>query len=306
MFYDDDVIKHICDYTNQYAASKGLPSGHTIEDIRCFIGMLLVSGYCQVPRVKMYWEMKDDFWNKGIVEAMPRNKFLNILRCLHVCNNNDLDPNTKFSKVSPLWKMLNKRWLKYFAGDVNLSVDESMIPHYGRHSTKQHIHGKPIRFQYKAWCLCTRFGYLDQGNLYEGANTGNKYPEVGVGGSVVLKLCEKLPQRPDGYNLYSNNFFTSVVLLEKLAEEGHNATGTIRANHVEKAPLSDVKSMSKMPRGSFDQLLKKIPMLLWCGTMITTLSPWRQQHVESSLLVKYVAGVLLRTNIQVSTNHPVL
>ncbi|XP_046662894.1 piggyBac transposable element-derived protein 3-like [Homalodisca vitripennis] len=201
--------------------------------------------------------MKDDVWNKGIAEAMPRNKFLNIMRCLHVCNNNDLDPNTKFAKVSPLWKMLNKRWLKYFAGDVNLSVDESMIPYYGRHSTKQHIHGKPIRFGYKAWCLCTRSGYLVQGNLYEGANTGNKYPEVGVGASVVLNLCEKLPQRPDGYNLYFDNFFTSVVLLEKLAEEGHNAAGTIRANRVEKAPLSDVKSVSKMPRGSFDQITEK-------------------------------------------------
>lgn len=256
-FYDDDVITLICNHTNNYAMSKGLPSGYTIADIRCFIGILLVTGYCQVPRVKMYWEMKDDVWNKSIAEAMPRNKFLNIMRCFHVCNNDDLDSTTKFAKVSPLWKMLNERWLKFYAGDVNLSVDESMIPYYGRHSTKQHIHGKPIRFGYKAWCLCTRFGYLVQAQLYEGANTGNKYPEVGVGGSVVLNLCDNLPARHDGYNIYFDNFFSSVTLLEKLKEKGHTATGTIRTNRVENAPLTHVKEIQKLPRGSFEQVTEK-------------------------------------------------
>ncbi|XP_039300249.1 piggyBac transposable element-derived protein 3-like [Nilaparvata lugens] len=186
LFYDDEIIQLICNQTNMYAAEKGLPSNYTAADIRCFIGILLTSGYCEVPRVKMYWEMKDDVWNKGIAEAMPRNKFLSIMRCLHVCDNNNLDKDTKFAKVAPLWKKLNERWCRFFDGEAHLSIDETMIPYYGRHSAKQHIHGKPIRFGYKAWSMCTRLGYLVQANLYEGSKSGNNYPELGVGSWGII------------------------------------------------------------------------------------------------------------------------
>ena len=42
----------------------------------------------------------------------------------------------------------------HFPYRQELSVDESMVPYYGRHSTKQHFRGKPIRFGYKVWILC--------------------------------------------------------------------------------------------------------------------------------------------------------
>lgn len=257
LFYDIELISFICDMTNKYASEKGEPTGYTLADMKCFIGILIVSGYNHVPRVKMYWETKDDVWNKAIAESMPRNKFLNIMRSFHVCDNAELNKNTKFAKIAPLWQLLNDRWLKYFAGDANLSIDESMIPYYGRHSAKQHIHGKPIRFGYKAWCLCSRFGYLIQAIPYEGASSQNKYPEIGVSGSVVMELSEKLPPRNDGYNLFFDNFFTSVPLLELLQENGNTGTGTVKANRVCKAPLTDVKSMKGKPRGSYEQLTEE-------------------------------------------------
>ena len=66
----------------------------------------------------------------------------------------------------------------YFPAETNLCVDESMIPYFGHHGAKQHMHGKPIRFGYKAWCLCTRLSYLIQAKLYQGAKTGNTDPSV--------------------------------------------------------------------------------------------------------------------------------
>lgn len=56
--------------------------------------------------------------------------------------------------------------LRYFPRFTNVSIDESMVPYYGHHSTKQHIHGKPIRFGYKIWCMATRLGYLIQAEPY--------------------------------------------------------------------------------------------------------------------------------------------
>ena len=43
---------------------------------------------------------------------------------------------------------------------TELSVDESIIPYYGRHGAKQFIKGKPIRFGFKLWVLAKPKGYI--------------------------------------------------------------------------------------------------------------------------------------------------
>nr|CAD7434929.1 unnamed protein product [Timema monikensis] len=136
--------------------------------------------------------------------------------------------------------------------DANVSIDEVMVPNYGRHGAKQHIHGKPIRFGYKVWCLCSRLGYLVQGEPYQGASTWNTHPELGVGGSVVIDLVDKLPHGQ--YSIYIDNFFTSVRPLEELKSKGHYCTGTIRSNRIEKASLEEASTLKKKVRSSYSQL----------------------------------------------------
>ena len=41
---------------------------------------------------------------------------------------------------------MNERFLKSFQLEENLCVDEAIIPSYGKHSGKQHIIGKTIKF----------------------------------------------------------------------------------------------------------------------------------------------------------------
>lgn len=55
-----------------------------------------------------------------------------------------------YFQVRPIFNNLNKAG-KWFlsAGSGSYSVDEIMVPYYGRHSTKQYIRGKPIRYGYK-------------------------------------------------------------------------------------------------------------------------------------------------------------
>ena len=67
-----------------------------------------------------------------------------------------IDVHDKF-QVRPIFDNLNKtatKWILPFS-DGHFSVDETMIPYYGRHSTKQFIRGKPIRFGYKV-CHCCK------------------------------------------------------------------------------------------------------------------------------------------------------
>lgn len=253
LFFDAEVFELLRSETEKNAIQKGnLNFRVSTEEIKRFIGILLLSGYNSVARYRMYWEQSVDCNFQGVASAMSRNRFEELLRYFHVADNNNLNPEDKFSKVRPLWDLCNNRWLKYYPGDRNLSIDESMIPYYGKHGAKQHIHGKPIRFGYKNWSICTRLGYLIYGMLYQGASTGNTHPELGVGASVVLDLISKLPQ--GSYSFYMDNYFTSLPLLDEIKKLGHDATGTIRANRVEKAPLKDPKNMKKTRRGSYNQI----------------------------------------------------
>ena len=52
-------------------------------------------------------------------------------------------------KVRPIFENLNKNNTMWFAEEEKYSVDEVMIPYFGRHSSKQYIHGKPIRYNFK-------------------------------------------------------------------------------------------------------------------------------------------------------------
>ena len=137
LFMTDKLIDHICKETNAYAAQKG---NHTFKiepnELKLFLAVLLLSGYIPYPRRSMYWEMSSDSRNTIVSCLFTRNRFLDVLQYLHLADNNNLNPSDKFSKVNPLFKMINESCLQNFVPEKNVSIDESMVPYYGRHGCK--------------------------------------------------------------------------------------------------------------------------------------------------------------------------
>lgn len=110
-----------------------------------------------------------------------------------------LDNNDKLSKVRPYLDMLRDNCLDFAIWEKESSIDECMIPYYGRHSLKQFTRGKPIRFGYKVWCHNFRLGYLINFEVYQGAKGPcNTYKEeFGLGGGVLLSFLESVPTDKD-------------------------------------------------------------------------------------------------------------
>nr|CAI5827507.1 unnamed protein product [Callosobruchus analis] len=100
---------------------------------------------------------------------MSRNRFQSIKQNLHLSDNSILDKNDKFAKVRPFFDVINKKILQFGMLSFNLSIDEQIVPYFGRHSCKMFIKGKPVRFGFKLWCLCSSDGYLFYSILYGGA-----------------------------------------------------------------------------------------------------------------------------------------
>ncbi|KAJ8887505.1 hypothetical protein PR048_013720 [Dryococelus australis] len=76
-----------------------------------------------------------------VAETMRCNRFDEILRYLHVADNTAMS-------------------------DTDHIIDDSTIPYFGRHSAKQFIRGKPIRFSYKLWVVADPAGYIFHLNPY--------------------------------------------------------------------------------------------------------------------------------------------
>nr|CAI5863207.1 unnamed protein product [Callosobruchus analis] len=194
----------------------------TVEELKVFFAILLISGYSKRPGKHMYW----------IARGMSRNKFRDILRDLHFVNNGQLPPGDKFAKVRPLIDHLNSIFLKYIplTQNTSISVDESIVPYYSHHIYKQRIQGKSIRYGFTFWSENVSNGYLVNTEPYQGKGTFLGDSDLGLGASVVSTFANRLKEKfPDQkFNFFIDNFFTALEC---------GCAGTIRPNRIEKCPL---------------------------------------------------------------------
>ena len=127
--------------------------------------------------------------------------------------------------------------------EQSVSIDESMVPYFGRYGCKQYMRNKPVKFGYKFWVAATPLGYAIQFCPYAGKDE-NHVSNLGLGGSVVATLAEKLPlQVGSNYHIVMDNFFTSPNLARILKAKDIAATGNVRFNCVENAPFRPIKEM---------------------------------------------------------------
>lgn len=136
-------------------------------------------------------------------------------------------------KMRHYLEMLNERYMQFGIWEEKLSIDEQMVPYFGHHSSKMFIRGKPIRFGYKMWCLCSSYGYLFCALPYSGSSDAYD-KNIGLGAGVVLKLLENV-KNPQQHQVFFDNFFTSYQLLTLLSERRFCATGTVRNNRLDDA-----------------------------------------------------------------------
>ncbi|GBP57432.1 PiggyBac transposable element-derived protein 3 [Eumeta japonica] len=173
LLYSDDIVKFIADMSNLYALQRNHTLNVTSNEIRVYIAILLLTGYLTPKYMRMFWEVKSDTHNDLVASSIRRNRFFEIQQYLHLSDSStSLPANDKFAKVREYFTKLNVNFTANFtkAGSSHISIDETIVPYFGRHGTKQHIHGKPIRFGYKLWSAATRHGYLVNFEPYQGAS----------------------------------------------------------------------------------------------------------------------------------------
>lgn len=265
-----NMLEHLVSETNKYAnRDKNMPDFQiTEEEMYNFIGLLLLSGYNMRTSEKEYWSKSSDLSCPAVAETMSRNRFQKIKSVLHAADNQSLGSG-KMSKIKPLYELLNQSLLMFGVLHENLSIDESMVPYFGRHPCKQFIRGKPIRFGYKCWVIASSCGLPYKVAVYEG-KTDNACKDP-LGTRTVMD-CLKVCENPASHHIYFDNFFTSYDLVADLKSLGYRATGTIRENRMKGCPLKTNNDMKKTERGSFDYKSDgNVEMVRWNDNSVVTL-----------------------------------
>lgn len=127
-FLSDKLLALVINQSEMYANQKNHP-GFRIskEEIKTFIGILLISGYHELPQEDMYWERARDVGVSGVYEAMPKNRFRDVKKFLHLNDNSKIDKSDKMFKLRLFFDTVGEEFLKFDIFHGELSLDEMMV-----------------------------------------------------------------------------------------------------------------------------------------------------------------------------------
>ena len=248
--FSDEFVWHVTNQTNLYAVQHCKRNLNILQnEIRIFIAVLLLPGYCKVLYRYLYWADAAETRNEAVSYALSRNRFREILSNLCLADNTQIVEG-RYYKVRVVVKKLNFNF-KQHGLFVNHSVDESIILYYGKHNKKQFIRGNSIIFGFKVWCIISSEGYLLHAETYCGVETDLLDTGLGQGADVVFDLIENCEVNA-GSTVTCDNLFTSLPLLDALIKLGIGALGTLRQNRFHGLTVANKTTLANRPRGSYD------------------------------------------------------
>ncbi|XP_072159136.1 piggyBac transposable element-derived protein 4-like [Bemisia tabaci] len=210
-------------------------------------------------------------------QLMSRNRFLAIVRFLHFSSNLDQTNGDRMFKIRSVLDYIRAKFKALYKPGQNICIDESLLLFKGRLSFKQYIKTKRARWGIKFYKLCDSLsGYIVDFLLYLGSKT--EYTDnykAGKSGCVVMTLMQ--PYLGKGYNLFTDNFYTSPTLCQILRFKNTNLCGTVKSNR-QGMPRFVVKQ--KKLRNSSGKKPPKV-VKLERGEM-------QERHTENMMVVRYM------------------
>lgn len=77
---------------------KSQSGNFTTGEVKCFIGIVLLSECVPLPRWKMYWEQAKDLHDDLVTNAVSQDRFEFIMSNIYLANNDNLDKSNKFAR----------------------------------------------------------------------------------------------------------------------------------------------------------------------------------------------------------------
>lgn len=298
LFLTDEMLELMVIETNRYAAqckaSTTLPKARihqwrdtNLEEMECFIGILIWMGLCQYPSIESYWSRSVLYHNK-LKNVMPRNRFQLLLKSWHF-HNNEIVTEDRLQKISPLTNLLIKNFQKPITPKEDVCIDESLVPFRGRLSFRQYITNKRHKFGIKLYKLCLEKGYTYNFQVYCGKD---KTPNQSSSEKVVISLADNLLDK--GRTIYTDNYYTSISLAHQLQKRNTHLVGTLRHNR------------KLNPKHITDRKLRKGETVAAESNTGVTIQKWKDKRDVCTLSTKHTAELKTVTRFGKDIHKPII
>lgn len=232
------IWEYISEQTNSYAYQfisnltnpkakllyeRNWKNGTNPFEVRTYIALIFLMGICKTPKICNYWQKDGPLANAFIKNIMSYTRFRTLTKFLHFSENSlQTKSKDKLFKVRNLLNFFETQWIKNYTPKPNIVIDETIIPYKGRLSIKQYMPSKPHKYGIKVYCIADSLsGYIVKWRVYTGKEEGST-------NRIVHELLEGFNNQ--GYNLYCDNYFTTLQLIQELEAKGISLTGTVKRN----------------------------------------------------------------------------
>ena len=300
LFFNDEIFETICTNTNLYAADKkakkatgdGKGMGRkwvdtSMVEIKCWLGIVIYMGVVNLPAVRDFWRHDGLFPTHDFATYMTQMRFEDIKGCFHVTppHQKAIDDSGRrlwHGKVELLMQQVRNSSQNYRVPFSYISIDEAMIRCTGRSQDTYKTPFKPISEGLKFHCAA------DHGFIFDFHSTSQKHGpdpiaqdimEEGLSNtsSLVLEMISRLPKHL-AFNLYLDNYYTSLPLLSSLRKKGVGACGTARTSSKMFPPELVVPKNKSSQLGYHERagmVVDEVAIMLWMDnapvSMMTTI-----------------------------------
>lgn len=217
----DLIVRETNRYTQQKLATNNARlekwQDTTSQEVKAYLGICLIMGINNLPRLAMYWFSDPFIGNTGIQNVMTKNRFEELSQYLQFSNSaTELQRGEEnydcLCKVCLFLSGLLENIQKAYEPSKNLSIDEGMIAFKGRLSFLQYMPAKPTKYGIKVWMAAdSQNGFVNNFSVDLGkeANAPNNN---GLGYDVVIRMAS--PFLKMHRHVFFDNFLTSLKLMD--------------------------------------------------------------------------------------------
>ena len=189
------------------------------------MGIVMYMATYRLPNPRNYWTERLE----TITKHFTVNRFEQLLSSIHFNSEASSKGSLEKSgeKVQPLIEFINAR-LSLLTMSKELCIDEMMVSSKSKYGPRVYQKGKPHPWGFKLFGISDMYGIVYLMHLHCGKFPQvHPFPNLGSTGNRVLWLIQNVP-RNQNYNLYMDNYFNSIPLMNELLKIGIHSMGTIR------------------------------------------------------------------------------
>ncbi|XP_042856522.1 piggyBac transposable element-derived protein 4-like [Penaeus japonicus] len=226
-FFTEQLWEKMVEETNRYADQNPPVSSPHMKNWSA----TEVAELQKYPSFRDYWATNPLLRCSVFPEKMTRDRFDAITANLHFSDNEDpCAADDRLWKIRPVIDIFGQQFKTVFTPEQKITVDESLFAYRGRHGAVQFIASERARFGLKAYKLCASdgpaAGYTSAFKVYMGQDRGSLPASM----KAVTDLMSAASLFDKGYELYTDNWYSSPTLFHHLQARKTNAVGTVRLN----------------------------------------------------------------------------